>query len=317
MLASTLGRVIVALALATASVAYAQGPVPPAAHPAPVPTSHVPRPVIAPPATHPAAVALHLAPKSPPPPVLHAEIALPTPRIASVKTIIFDWDGTIGDTFSQLKYAASRAFKDIGVTPVAATPGEDPYKSIIDAQGLDGMCKRGLPNATPEQIKQWTDRFNFHQRNAPDELVMMKAGARAELDALKQRYPGTKFAVLSARPQEVLEKMIRLTGSSELFDVVVGTADSKIAPKPAPDGVVAILSRLSVHPKDALMVGDHENDILAGKAAGTKTVALTDGLGHADALASAKPDFVLDHLDLTGRVFRLPAKPTPSVVARP
>ena len=265
-------------------------PAPASPHVAPAPSTHA-----APPSAHATAAPIQ-------------EVHLP-PRIPAVKTIIFDWDGTIGDTYTQLKYVVSRAFKDIGVTPMPSKPGEDPYRAIIDAQGLDDMCKRGLPGATPEQIKQWSARFNYHSRTAPDELVVMKPGARAELDALKQRYPNTKFAVLSARPQEVLEKMIKLTGTTDLFEVVVGTADSAIAPKPAPDGIKVILERLNVRPKEALMVGDHENDILAGKAAGTRTVALRDGMGHAAALEATKPDFVLDHLDLTGKVFYLPAKP--------
>jgi len=307
-----------ALVLGSTSAAHAQPPVAPRI----APTVAAPRTIrpstVTPPSTvrHEPATEVRLAPK-PLSSTAPREIHLPPPRIAAVKTIIFDWDGTIGDTYAQLKYAVSRAFADIGVTPVAKVPGEDPYKDIIDAQGLDGMCKRGLPNATPEQIKQWSDRFNHHSKNAPDELIMLKAGARAELDALKQRYPGTKFAVLSARPQAILEKMIAHTGTGELFDVVVGTADSKIAPKPAPDGIKVILQRLDVRAKDALMVGDHENDILAGKAAGTRTVALTDGLGTAEALHATKPDFVLEHLDLIGKVFVLPARPAPATEAHP
>jgi phosphoglycolate phosphatase-like HAD superfamily hydrolase len=108
---------------------------------------------------------------------------------------------------------------------------------------------------------------------------------------------------LSARPQAQLDKFIQLSGMKDMFEDAIGTAGSAIAPKPAPDGIHHILRKMGVAPADAMMVGDHENDILAGKAAGTKTVALTDGMGDEAHLRRARPDFALSSMDLTGQVF--------------
>jgi len=64
--------------------------------------------------------------------------------------------------------------------------------------------------------------------------------------------------------------------------------------KPAPDTVLAALSALHCAPTHTLMVGDTPADILAGKAAGTATCAVTYGFGRRDALLQCTPDHVID-----------------------
>jgi HAD superfamily hydrolase (TIGR01509 family) len=64
--------------------------------------------------------------------------------------------------------------------------------------------------------------------------------------------------------------------------------------KPAPDTVLAALSTLHCAPPHALMVGDTPADILAGKAAGTPTCAVTYGFGRREALVQCAPDYVID-----------------------
>jgi phosphoglycolate phosphatase-like HAD superfamily hydrolase len=64
--------------------------------------------------------------------------------------------------------------------------------------------------------------------------------------------------------------------------------------KPDPDTIRAALAALHCVPLQALMVGDTPADILAGKAAGTMTCAVTYGFGTREALLRCAPDFVID-----------------------
>src|SRR5215470_1887167 len=64
--------------------------------------------------------------------------------------------------------------------------------------------------------------------------------------------------------------------------------------KPAPDAVIAALAALRCAPQQALMVGDTPADILAGKAAGLKTCAVTYGFGTLKDLRHCQPDYVID-----------------------
>jgi HAD superfamily hydrolase (TIGR01509 family) len=71
-----------------------------------------------------------------------------------------------------------------------------------------------------------------------------------------------------------------------------GTPDLRL--KPAPDTILAALAALHCAPPHALMVGDTPADILAGKAAGTKTCAVTYGFGRRETLLPCAPDYVID-----------------------
>jgi phosphoglycolate phosphatase len=47
-------------------------------------------------------------------------------------------------------------------------------------------------------------------------------------------------------------------------------------------------------PGETVMVGDREHDVLAGKANGTRTIAVTYGYGSAHELKQASPDCICD-----------------------
>ena len=70
---------------------------------------------------------------------------------------------------------------------------------------------------------------------------------------------------------------ITLSAIGLQFDVVI-TRDCA-PPKPAPDPVHEALRRLEQDAKLTLMVGDYEDDMLAGKRAGAMTCLVTNGGG--------------------------------------
>ncbi len=74
------------------------------------------------------------------------------------------------------------------------------------------------------------------------------------------------------------------------------SSDEVLSGKPAPDAYLEVLKRLGVPPSDAVVVEDSGSGILAGKASGTRVVAVPNPalMPSADALRSA--DIVLDSL---------------------
>lgn len=233
------------------------------------------------------------------------------PRLTKApKLVVYDWDGTLGDTYDQLRYIVSNAARDVGIPEPAIVNGVDPYRAIIDGSGLEVMFRRLAPNGTHAEEAKFIERFQAHTETAPPELVKLKPGVLEELRALKQQFPKTKIAIFSSRPQGVVEAFVKHAGIGDIVSMMVGTGGSKIPEKPAPDGLFHITRTLDVAPQEALMVGDTTMDIGAGKAAGIKTVALRDGMGRTDDLHAMQPDYALD--SLTGFVDGvLPAKRAP------
>jgi len=65
--------------------------------------------------------------------------------------------------------------------------------------------------------------------------------------------------------------------------------------KPDPAALLAVIRELGAKPARTLMVGDKPADVLAGKAAGTLTAAVTYGYGDPEALIATGPDVIVSH----------------------
>jgi phosphoglycolate phosphatase-like HAD superfamily hydrolase len=66
---------------------------------------------------------------------------------------------------------------------------------------------------------------------------------------------------------------------------------------------------MGVEPRRAVMVGDSHNDVLAGKAAGTFTVAVPVYFTRSETLNAAKPDAVIKSLhELPRALLGLPSR---------
>lgn len=236
------------------------------------------------------------------------------PLARAPKLVVYDWDGTLGDTYPQIRYIVSRAAKDAGVAPVER-PGEDPYRAVIDGGDLPTMFRRLAPAGTSEQLATFVARFEHHSEHAPPELVRLKPGVAEELARVRARHPGVKLAILTSRDQHIVELFVRLTGLSHVFDKIVGTARSPIPHKPSPEGLFIIARELGIEPKDAVMIGDTSMDVGAGKAAGMSTIAVTDGMGTRASLVESQPDYLLEQLP--GIVDALFPRPPVAKSARP
>ncbi len=100
-----------------------------------------------------------------------------------------------------------------------------------------------------------------------------------------------KFAVLTNRNRGIAGKF--LEPIYKYFSKVVGAEDVKKL-KPDPEGLNLILKTLEIPPSDALMIGDMSADIQAGKAAGTRTGAVSWGLGRPEDFLE-KPDIFFEN----------------------
>jgi len=69
--------------------------------------------------------------------------------------------------------------------------------------------------------------------------------------------------------------------------------DSLEEKKPSPQPILYFLDKFNISPDQALIVGDGQNDILAGKSAGILTCAVTYGFRSETEIASLEPDYMI------------------------
>jgi len=202
-----------------------------------------------------------------------------------VELLIFDLDGTLVDTRRDLAKAVNYALQQTG-------RNELPLDLVVSYVG-DGLLKlleRALGEVADEEIEILRGYFRKHYFAHIADFSRPYAGTMEMLE----HFAAKKKAVLTNKPQEFSDALLERLGICKYFAMVIGgRADLKL--KPDPEGVLKILQQLAVQPSRALIIGDSENDILAGKTGGILTCAVTFGFRPPENLLPLHPDFLINH----------------------
>jgi HAD superfamily hydrolase (TIGR01509 family) len=121
-------------------------------------------------------------------------------------------------------------------------------------------------------------------------------GADALLARLVAR--GARFGIVTRNSLRNLETTLQAAGLLHHFEPSGFVTRELTAPKPRPDGILHLLALWGASAANAVMVGNHAMDLLAGRAAGTTTIHV-DASGafpwseHADVEVTSLRDLVV------------------------
>lgn len=203
-----------------------------------------------------------------------------------MKTIIFDFDGTIGDTASLILETMQQTMRKLSL-PIIST--EDCRATI----GLPlAKCFTAILPISDEQGDECAAVYrDIFERKASAAGVKAFPHVAETLRSLQER--GLTLTIATSRQRASLEQFLQQLDLLDLFAHIVTVNDVKQA-KPAPDMVLQTLHHLNTTAEETLVVGDAAYDILMGNAAGATTCAVTYGNGTRKELLSAKPDHLID-----------------------
>ncbi|HWQ03576.1 MAG TPA: HAD-IA family hydrolase, partial [Candidatus Nitrosotenuis sp.] len=105
---------------------------------------------------------------------------------------------------------------------------------------------------------------------------------------------GRALAVLSNKPAGPSQRILQGLDMAHYFRFIYG-GNSFAQKKPDPAGLLSILNDFGVAPREAMVVGDSEYDVLTARHAGAWACGVSYGLGSAQ-LAHHPPDLLLDNL---------------------
>ena len=207
-------------------------------------------------------------------------------KLSSVRTLIFDLDGTLIDSKQDLIRSVNAMLVEMGREPLH----EDTVSSYI-GHGAPRLVARALGNgATEGECERALKFFLAHYDEHKLDSTHAYPGVAEALQELRE-FP---MAVLTNKPVRVSKRILEGLGLAKYFRAVYG-GNSFETKKPDPLGAMKILEELNTAPVEALLVGDSEVDVLTARNAGTLAAAVNYGFGTHDRKAYPA-DIYLDRL---------------------
>ncbi len=185
---------------------------------------------------------------------------------APIKAVLFDLDGTLVDTAPDLAYAANLVRGESGLPPLP----EVDYRPAASA-GARGLLKVAL-NLTPDhaEFDRHRERFLAGYRAHISRSSCLFAGMPAVLAQIHRI--GAVWGVVTNKPAWLTGPLMEQLGLSAASAVTV-SGDEVANAKPAPDALLHACKLIDVEPRHCVYVGDDLRDIIAGRAAGMRTLA--------------------------------------------
>ncbi len=192
------------------------------------------------------------------------------------ETLLFDFDGTIGNSLLSVGNAILETLKRYGFEGLTL---EDMRKCIgppleYSFSHFFGLDEKECENAIAI-YREYHARFAY--------LDKPFDGIEDALRTLRDR--GFRLAVATTKRESSAVSLLDRFGLLPLFDLVAGEAEGRRSEKS--EVVRYALEALGAAPDEALMIGDRLYDVEGAAAAGVKTLGVLWGFGSREELLSA------------------------------
>ena len=193
----------------------------------------------------------------------------------AVRAVLFDLDGTLADTAGDLATALNRVRADRGLPPLPLA-----VLRPQSSHGARGLLAAGFgigrehPDFAPLR-----DAFLDYYAAALCEATALFPDAERVLSEIERR--GLRWGIVTNKASRfTLPVVERLALATRCGALICGDTTSESKPHPAP--LLAGALALSIAPTDCVYVGDAERDVIAGRAAGMRTLIARYGYVGAD-----------------------------------
>lgn len=197
------------------------------------------------------------------------------------KLIIFDLDGTLLDTLTDLTNSVNHTLKHFKKAPLTEKEIRY-YLGFGPRYLLDRAFKMEMNDYEYHDIYEiYDNHYSIHK----NDYTKPYDGIVDVLKNLKES--GYLISVCSNKQDDATKSLIKdIFG--DLFDFVIGSSDA-YQKKPAPDMVYKTLEALNVEKENALYIGDTEVDLKTAYNSGLKSIAVLYGFRDKEDLRNFSP----------------------------
>ncbi len=196
-----------------------------------------------------------------------------------VKSVLFDWDGTLLDSFPAGYHASVTVLRHFGIEIDRAR-----FLETYSPNWYESYRLLGVPET------EWDTADRLWRRTYRQQTSELFPFAAETLERLRQA--GLSLGLVTSGDSERVRSEIDRFRLRGLFSAVVCFEDTH-EKKPHPAPLERGLEKLSASAAEAVYVGDRPEDIHMGQTAGTFTIGVESQYGSREILERAAPDLLL------------------------
>ena len=206
------------------------------------------------------------------------------------KLIIFDLDGTLIDTRTDIANACNHALEQCGF------PQRDieEYNMLV-GRGIDNLFRGAMPasEVNEENVARMRSLFVPYYNEHGCDWTRPYDGIMDILEVLKDK--GLHFAVASNKYQEGTQSLVEKFFGKYDFVNILGQREGKPI-KPDPQIVDEAMEGVpGIRKDEVIYVGDSNVDMETGINAGVRTIGVTWGFRTREELEAYSPHALIDH----------------------
>jgi HAD superfamily hydrolase (TIGR01509 family) len=189
-----------------------------------------------------------------------------------IKGVLFDFDGTL---------TLPGALDFPAIKERLGCPPDEPVLEYLETQ----------PATRRVELTKILEEFE----EGAAETSRPNNGAEKCLSSLKKK--GFLLGILTRNRLSSVERALEKFDGISIRDFAAVVTREVSLPKPNPEGVFKAAREMGLLPEELLVVGDFRFDVMAGKAAGAKTVFLTNDGRSLMSQGDPEPDYTFSYLE--------------------
>ena len=202
-----------------------------------------------------------------------------------IKLIIFDLDGTLIDTLSDIQHI----FNYVLIQNGYEEKSKSFYKNNI-GNGFENLLRNCLPDYFKGDFDFLANSVRERYESHLNTKTIVFDDITTVLEHLKNNK--VKIAVISNKLHSLAVRSVETYFNS--YQIKVIGAEGGFLRKPSPDSTFHMLQHFNCHASDALFVGDSIVDIKTAQNANISSVGVLWGNGDKEDFKKQKSDFILD-----------------------
>jgi HAD superfamily hydrolase (TIGR01509 family) len=199
-------------------------------------------------------------------------------RKRALEGVLFDWDGTLVDSYHADTSAYLAMFKEMGI-----------------AWGIEELENNYSPNwyevyrAAKLPRKRWEDADCAWRAHYAKHRPKLMAGARRVLSRLAKLH---HLGLVTSGDRDRVTRQLREFRLSSLFAARVCSGDT-LRKKPHPEPLRLALRQMELHPSACVYVGDAPQDVEMARRAGVCAIGVLGPFPTGKRLRAARPEFLI------------------------